>query len=476
MPGLINRANARRPQSRGWAVGKRLATIGLAALLCAAGPGFPPLQPKPALAQSRPLSLIRDAEIEATIRHYADPLFRAAGLDPNGIRVLLVNDDSINAFVAGGMRLFINTGLLIQSDSPNQVKGVIAHETGHIAGAHLSRLQDELKNATIEQIIGMVLGAGAAVASGNGGAVVAGATLGTEIAKRNLLKYSRTQESAADQAGMGFLDATHQSSRGMLEFFQKLEGQEFLLGQNQDPYLLTHPLTTDRIDSVQQHVDNSPYSDAKDPHEDMAMQERMVAKLKGYIWPLTRVEQTYPASDKSVGARYARAIAYYRVSRAPEALQLMDSLLAEAPDDPFFLEQKAQILFENGKLAEALPLYTAAYNQRPNEPLLGLELAQAEIELEQPELTKLAIKHLEGVTTIEPRNARAWYFLSVAYGRDGNLPMSALAQAEQAMAQGNSQEAWAQAKRALEGMPAGSPGWLKANDIITEAQQIKENN
>lgn len=432
-------------------------------------------QPQMAFAQARRLSLIRDAEVESTIRTYADPLFRAAGLDPNGIRVLLVDDDSINAFVAGGMRLFINTGLLIRADTANQVKGVIAHETGHIAGAHLSRIQEELKNATIEQIIGMVLGAGAAVASGNGGAAVAGATLGNEIAKRNLLKYSRTQEAAADQAGMGFLDATQQSSRGMLQFFKKLEGQEFLLGQNQDPYLLTHPLTTDRIDSVEDHVNNSPYSDAKDSPEITAMHQRMVAKLKGYIWPLSRVEQEFPASDKSIPARYANAIALYRVSRAKEAVQLMDSLLADVPNDPFFLEQKGQILFENGQLAEALPLYTAALQERPNEPLIGLELAQIEIELEQPDLTKSAIKHLEDVTVIEPRNARAWYFLSVAYGRDGDLPMSALAQAEQAMAQGNSQEAWAQAKRALEGMKAGSPGWLKANDIITEAQQIKDN-
>ncbi|WP_374650485.1 M48 family metalloprotease [Dongia sp.] len=427
------------------------------------------------LAQSRPLSLIRDAEVESTIRAYADPLFKAAGLDPGGIRVLLVNEDSINAFVAGGMRLFINTGLLMRADTPNQVKGVIAHETGHIAGAHLSRIQEELKNATIEQIIGLVLGGAAAVASGDGGAMVAGATLGSEIAKRNLLKYSRTQESAADHAGMSYLDATKQSSRGMLEFFEKLEGQEFLLGQNQDPYLRTHPLTTDRIDTVRAHVDNSPLSDAKDPPEDLARHERMVGKLKGYIWPLSRVEQEYPASDQSIGARYARAIALFRVSRMQEALREMDSLLADVPNDPFFQEQKAQILFENGKLAEALPLYTAAYNQLPDEPLLGLELAHVEIELEQPELTKSAIRHLEGVTTIEPRNARAWEFLAIAYGRDDNLPMAALAQAEHAMAIGDSEEAWAWAKRALEGLEAGSPGWLKANDIIAEAQMIKEN-
>jgi predicted Zn-dependent protease len=445
---------------------RRFSAAGLA-LVMALGTGFPAER---AAAQSRSLSLVRDAETEATIRSYADPLFRAAGLDPAGIRVLLVNDDSINAFVAGGMRMFINTGLLIRADTANQVIGVIAHETGHISGAHLSRIQEELRNATIEQIIGMVLGGAAAAATGEGGAVVAGSTLGTEIARRSLLKYTRTQESAADHAGMGFLDATQQSSRGLLEFFKKLEGQEFLSTPH-DPYLRTHPLTTDRVDTVQQHVSQSPYSDVSDSPAVDARHQRMVAKLKGYLWPLSRVEQEFPESDNSVPARYARAVALYRVSRMQEAVGLMDSLLAEAPDDPYFLEQKGQILYDSGQLAAALPVYARAHEMAPHEPMITLGLAQVEVGLEQPELNKAAIKHLEEITAIEPRNSRVWYFLAIAYGRDGNMPMAHLAQSEEAMAKGDPELAWAHANRALEGLEAGSPGWLKANDLIGEAQQ-----
>jgi len=424
----------------------------------------------PAGAQSRSVSLLRDAETENLIRDYADPLFRAAGLDPAGIRVLLVNDDSINAFVAGGMRMFIHTGLLIRADTANQVIGVIAHETGHIAGAHLSRIQEELRNASIEQILGLILGGAAAAASGNAGAVLAGSSLGSEIAKRNLLKYSRTQESAADHAGMSYLDATKQSSRGLLEFFEKLEGQEFL-SEPQDPYLRTHPLSSDRVTSVQQHVDNSPYSDVGDAPDLHARHLRMVAKLKGYLWPLSRVEQEYPPTDTSVPARYARAVALYRVSRLQEAVALMDSLLAEAPDDPYFLEQKGQILYESGQLAAALPIYARAHEVAPYETMITLGLAQVEVGLEQPEMNQAAIRHLEEITRVEPRNSRVWYYLAVAYGRAGNLPMAHLAQAEEAMSQGNPELAWAQAKRALEGMETGSPGWLRANDVIGEAQQ-----
>jgi predicted Zn-dependent protease len=420
-----------------------------------------------AAAQGRDVPLIRDAEIEATIRAYADPLFRAAGLDAAAIKVHLLQDDRINAFVAPGMNMFINTGLLMRADGPNQVIGVIAHETGHIAGGHLVRIQDELHNATVEAIAAMLLGAGAGIASGKGEVGMAAAAMGQSIAQRDLLKYSRVQEASADQAGMGFLDATHQSSRGMLEFFQKLEGEEFLLVGNQDPYVQTHPLTRDRIESVQQHVDHSPYSDAKEPPELVALHERMLAKLRGYIWPLDRVLQTYPLTDTSVPARYARSIAYFRVSRLKEAMMQIDSILQEQPDDAFFLEQKGQFFFQNGRLADALPLYQKAADLKPHEALIRQELGWVELETEQQDYVKPAVGNLEFASRMESNDPTTWQLLAVAYGRDGQLSMSSLAQAEQAMASGNKKEARLQARRALKGLPAGSAGWLRANDIVS---------
>ena len=421
------------------------------------------VQPLPAAAQS----LIRDAEIEATIRAYANPIFKAAGLDASAIKVHLVNDNRINAFVTPGMNMFINTGLLIRADTPDQVIGVIAHETGHIAGGHLVRIQDELRNATIENILAMVVGIGAGVATGNAGVGAGALTLGQGIAQRNILKYSRTQEASADQAGMKFLDETHQSSRGMLQFFEKLEGQEFLLANNQDPYLQTHPLTRDRIEAVQQHVDTSPYSNVKDSPALMEMHQRMLAKLKGFLWPLDQVLMTYPNTDTSQPARYARAIAYFRVSRLKESLAQMDSLLKESPNDPFYLEQKGQIMFQAGRLADALPLYQRAAELRPREPLLRQELGQVEIETEDQRYVKPAIANLEFAAQMQSNDPEVWRLLAIAYGRDGQLAMSALAQAEEAHASGDKREARLQARRALKGLPSGSPGWLRANDIIS---------
>ncbi|MES1152634.1 MAG: M48 family metalloprotease [Dongia sp.] len=429
-------------------------TVSLAALLGAA---------TPAAAQG----IIRDAEIEATIRAYADPLFSAAGLDAAAIKVHLLQDDRINAFVAPGENMFINTGLLMRADRPNQVIGVIAHETGHIAGGHLVRIQDELHNATVEAIAAMLLGVGAGIASGNGDIGVGAVALGQSIAQRNLLKYSRTQEASADQAGMGFLDDTHQSARGLLEFFEKLEGEEYLLGDNQDPYVQTHPLTRDRIDSVAQHVEHSPYSDAKDTPELIEKHQRMLAKLRGFLWPLDRVLLTYPLSDTSVPARYARSIAYFRVSRLKEALAQIDSLIQEQPNDAFFLEQKGQFLFQNGRLADALPLYQQAADLKPREALIRQELGWVQLETEQPEYVKPAVGNLEFASRMEANDPTTWQLLAVAYGRDGQLGMSALAQAEQAMASGRKKEARLQARRALKGLPTGSMGWLRANDIVS---------
>ncbi len=409
--------------------------------------------------------------MEGIIRSYATPLFEAAGLDADSVRIYLVNDDTLNAFVAGGMNLFINTGLLMEAESANQIIGVIAHETGHIAGGHLARTQEALRNASTEAIIAFVLGI-AAVAAGQGQAGTAIIGGGTAIAQADLLKYSRTQESAADHAGVSYLDATGQSSRGLLDFFDILGNQELLLSSQQSPYVRTHPMTNERMDFVRHHVESSPYSDAPEPQAFDDGFARMHAKLVGFLRPLNRVLQDYPETDDSLAGRYARAIGYYRAGNLAKALPLIDGLIAEHPDDPFFQELKGQILMENGRGREALPYYQASVRMAPHEPLLRQGLAQVQLDTEDPALNRDALANLEEVTRIELNNSAAWRLLSIAYGRDGQLPMAALALAEAALARGNKPEARAQASRALQQLPEGSPAWLRAQDIENAAARV----
>ncbi|MGH6894390.1 MAG: M48 family metalloprotease [Dongiaceae bacterium] len=441
--------------------------LGLAAVIALA----PVLE---AEAQSSRPRLIRDAEIESTLRAYADPIFAAAGLDTSAVQVHIIQDKRINAFVSGGMQIFVHTGLLTQAKTPNELIGVIAHETGHIQGGHLARRKEELENRTIEAIVGILAGIAVGVASGNAGVGVGAATLGQSIATADLLQYSQAQEGAADQAAFRLLDATEQSPKGMVDFFRMLVRQEALSAINQDPYLRTHPLTTSRVDSTEAALRQSRYADRADPPELMMRHERMLAKLNGYLEPLGRVMQMYPEKDRSVPARYARAIALYRVSRMDEAVAIMDSLLSESPDDPFFLEQKAQILYENRQVREALPLYQRALDLAPSEPLIRMELATAQVESKDPSLLQSAVTNLNEVVRLEPKNAGAFYELGQAYYDLGDEPMASLCQAEAALARGKNKEAKQFADRALQGLKEGSPGWLRAQDIQFAADQGDE--
>lgn len=429
-------------------------------------------------------SLIRDAEIEATLRAYADPIFEAAGLDASAVQVHIINDPQINAFVSGGLQMFVHTGLLTAAEKPNEVIGVIAHETGHIAGGHLVRAEQAIENATIEMIVGTLVGVAVGVLAKDPGPAIGAEELARMAALRSLMKYTREQEGVADQTAFRLLEATGQAPDGMVSFFKVLQRQEALSTALQDPFLRSHPLTSSRIDAAEAAAARSPFAGKPDTAEMIMRHQRMLAKLNGYLKPYNQVMTLYPKSDQSVPARYARAIALYRKSRMDEAVAVMDELLAEAPRDPFFLEQKAQILYENGRVAEALPLYQQALDLAPREPLIRLELAQAQIQLAEmaegkgepvdPALLHAATGHLTRVVQFETKNGDAYKLLAIAYGRQGDMAMANLFQAEEWLARGNGKNAKLLAERALAGLPVGSPGWLRAQDIQFVADQREE--
>jgi len=417
----------------------------------------------PAAAQTR-ISFIRDAEVENTIRVYATPLFTAAGLDPSAIGVHLVNDRALNAFVANGLNLFMNTGLLVRAQHPGQVIGVIAHETGHISGGHLARMREGMAGAMAEAIVAMVLGAAAGVASGNPGAGMAVMSGGLQIAERGILRYSREMESAADQAGVNLLERTGQSAKGMMEFFDVLVDQELLSISRQDPYVRTHPITRERVEFVRNFASQSRYTDAPTPKNLDEMHRRMRAKLLGYMEP-GRALTTYKENDLSLEARYARAVAFSRRPDYTRALALMDDLIREWPNDGYFLETKGQMLLESGKPLDAIAPYTRAAELLPNEPLIRTALAHAQVESGKPELLQPAIANLERSRRQDPQYGETWRLLSVAYGRNDQIGMAQLAQAEHLTLRGRKGEARAFAERAQRGLQPNSPAWQRAEDI-----------
>ena len=427
------------------------------------------LAPNPAGAAG-----IRDAEIEHTIRVYASPLLRAAGYEPQDVGLHILNDKALNAFVARGQRIFMTSGLLMSADRPEQIVGVLAHEIGHITGGHLARLSGALDDARNQALIGQIIGFALGVLAKDGGVAAATSAKGSDIALKNLLKFSRTQERSADQVAVDLLDQTRSSATGLLEFFELLQDQELLVRARQDAYVVTHPLTQDRIAFVRKHVENSRYSGNQLPSLVKAMHDRMVAKLKGFINPPSQTLKEYAADDSSVSARYARAMAFYRDSRMDEALELMDGLISQAPDDPYFHELRGQILFENGKLTEALPDYERAVNLRPQQPLLRVGLAHVQIELNRPDLIKSAVGNLEQALRYDRFMPLSWQLAATAYGRNGQLGISSLALAEYHLLLGRFLDARGQASKAMRILPENSPGWLRAQDIEATAKRARD--
>jgi predicted Zn-dependent protease len=422
-----------------------------------------------ALGQNRNLGLIRDAEIENIIRDYSTPIFNAAGLDSSVVEVHLVNDPRLNAFVAGGQRVFINTGLLVRAKGPEEVIGVIAHETGHIAGGHLARFQDELRNAETKSIIAVIAGIAAGIATGDGrvaGAIVGG---GSNVALTDLLKYSRTQESAADAAALKYLDQTGISSRGLLEFFQLLQREIRLTGGREHPYLSTHPLTNDRIATVSGHLALSRFSNTPISPDLARKHAYMRAKLIGFMEPLETTLRLYPEKRNDIPARYARAVAYYRNADMDKALPRVNELIAGDPDNPYFHELKGQMLLENGRVEDSLVPYTRMVELAPDEPLLRTGLAKAQVESGNADLLPPALENLRVAVRLDPQMREAWRLLTIVNGRLGNQGGLALSQAEYSLLGGDLKAAQKLAERAVEILPTGAPGWIRAQDIVSEA-------
>ncbi|WP_119269099.1 M48 family metalloprotease [Taklimakanibacter deserti] len=428
----------------------------------------------PAFAQAKRSgpSLIRDAEIESLMRLYTKPIFQAAGLNPGSVHVYLINDPRINAFVAGGQRIFINTGLLTQAKTPNEVIGVLAHETGHISGGHLARMQNEIDRKSTIAIIGMLLGA-AAVAGGAvagegelaqaGGGIMMGAQ---GLTQRLVLSYARAMEASADQAAIKFLTATGQSGKGMLTLFQKLATQSMASLRDVSPYVMSHPMPLDRIRNLEVEAKASKYFDTPDKPEIMMRHKLMQAKLVGFLQPMQTVFQRYPTSDTSLPGRYARAIAMFRSGDTRNAVKVIDTLIRDLPSDPYFHELKGQALLEGGQPAQAVAPLRQTIKMLPNSGLIRIMLAQALLGTENRANAQAALSELRLARKTEDDTPALYQLMAMAYGQIGDIPRADLATAEAAYYRGDKKLAEEKAKVAMRTLKRGSPDWLRANDIL----------
>jgi predicted Zn-dependent protease len=421
-------------------------------------------------------SLLRDTEIEETMIDYTKPILLAAGLSPSSVDLYLVNDPSLNAFVTRGQNIFLHSGIILQSDTPNQLKGVIAHEAGHIAGGHIVRSDYGNRSAYGAMLIAAGIGIAAILAGeAEAGAMVLGGS--QQFGQLEALAYSRTNESAADQYAAQYMEATKQSGQGLIDFFDRFRAQEVLSNARRYPYFRGHPLSSDRIDALREIVDESEYTDVKDTEEEQYRLEMAKAKLRGFLEGPQVVFSKYPPTDQSQPARYARSVAHFKAADLKNALKEIDSLILENNKNPYFFELKAQILYESGQGQASLKPARKALELKPNAPLLKLALAQSLLEESDDSSTFEAIKLLKSALNTERENSYAWYTLSRAYGEVGMKAEAKYATAEQAYAIGDLARASSFAKRAQTDLERGNPLWRRASDIIvvSDAQLAKKN-
>lgn len=428
---------------------------------------------RPVAAQS----ILRDAESEKLLNDLAAPLIKAAGLDPKNVQIVVLYDNEINAFVAGGQTIYIHSALITAADNANQVQGVIAHELGHIEGGHVIRMAEGARAATGIMILSLLLGAAAmAAGAGEAGAGILGA--GQSAAMGKFMAFTRTQESSADAAGARYLNTAGISGQGMLQFFKKLQNQEFRLAIKQtDSYDRTHPLNGERIAALSETLKASPAWNAKTDPALEARFQRVKAKLYGYVSDPAQTLRQYPETDQTIPAHYARAYAWHRSAYPDKALAEADALLKAAPHDPYFLELKGQILLESGKPAEAIaPLREAAQLTNYNSLISGM-FGHALIATEDRKNFPEAERVLKAAVAKDNDNPFAWYQLGIVYDREGDQGRAALATAERYNLEGDAKLALLSAQSALGSIPRGTPDWLRAQDIAivskTEAEKDK---
>lgn len=414
-------------------------------------------------------NIIRDAEIENFLEEISHPIFSEANLNLNSVDIYIFNDKSINAFVACGQKIFVNTGLIQSFETPSMLRGVMAHETGHIAGGHLARSDEALERAQTPMIVGLLLGIGAAIA-GDGDAAQALLLGSQQIAQGMVAKYSRSQESAADQAAIKYLEGIKKSSNGMLEVLYKFANQEALSSNRQSVRVRSHPISRDRIRSLEQKVNKSQFINERD-NEKILFQYKMIqAKLDGFLNNPNDVIRKAKKDSSLIFNKYSLAVAYYRKALLKESLSALNEMINQYPNNPWFYELKGQVLYESGKIRESIIPYRKSLSISPNEPLLMVALATALNALENKSNAIEAISLLKKSLMHDQKNTQTWFQLAISYSRINDIGNAELASAERHFLTGNVKMASFHAKKSLKYNKNSSISKLRAQDIVLDSE------
>jgi len=405
--------------------------------------------------------LLRDSDIEEGLSRLAAPVLIAAGLSPVSTKVLVVDDDRLNAFVIDRRHIFLHSGLILRSKTPEMLQSVIAHEAAHIANGHIARRRQALQLSRNAANFGTALAVAIGAASGSGEAAT-GIALGVRgSATRKFLSHSRAEESSADQSALGYMVRSGVNPMGMVDTLNIFVGQENLVVGRQDPYVRSHPLTRDRMRSVETMA--MAHDDLSSDPDMVYWHARVVGKLSAFqrapSWTLRRVKDSHSKDIKHMRS----AIAHGRTGNPTSAIQSIDRALALRPDDPFYQDLKAELYMRNRAFSDSARAYKKAHDLRPKDAIILAGYGRA---LLADGKFSRALDILEQARVRDFRNSALLRDLGVAYSKLGKHAMASLVTAERYALRGRIKDAKMHANRAAAGLPVGSPSWQRAQDVI----------
>ncbi len=451
----------------GWFPGAGAALLRRAVLMIAGAAVL--LAPAAAAAQG----LIRDPDIEHGLRELARPVLAEAGLSPAQVRVLLVDDRRLNAFVIDGRHIFLTTGLMLRLASAAEMQAVIAHEAAHIANGHITRRISNLDNARTAAAMGVLIALAVGAASGRADAAGGLATGIASSAMGVFLSHTRAEESSADQAAVRYLVRAGIDPAAMLRVLEVFRGQEALSEGRQDPYVRTHPLTRDRIRALEGFAAAAAGGGGRGGDTAAYWYARAHGKLSAFVNNPAATLRAVRADDRSDAALIRRAVAHHRQADLGAALAAIDALIARRPEDPYAHELRGQILLESRQFAAAAQAYGRAAALAPGEPLMLAGQGRALLAIGTPDSERQALTVLEAARARDQADPRLLRDLAVAYAKAGNAGMASVVTAERYALAGRMEDAALHARRAVGLLARGTPGWNRAQDVLRAAEAVE---
>lgn len=334
---------------------------------------------------------LEDAELTWYLRGVGARLANHSGHSPDSFRFYVVRDKQINAFALPGGYIGVNAGLILASESEDELAGVVAHEIAHVTQRHIARQIEASSRFNLTTAAALLIAVLAGASDPD--VIQAALSVGLATSAQQRINFTRSHEMEADRVGIKTLAEAGYDPRGMAGFFQKMEERSRLYGTGLPEILRTHPVSNTRISEALSRI--SQYSDRPITSEKLNQEYRIMrARLRvltasessaavDYFKAGSRDNSDPETTDEQVRA-YGLALAMYRSGRFDESIDILTELADEKPDVVHYQIALAESLLAKGRSQPAMAIYDRSRLRFPDYIPLTLAYAEALIQTAQP--------------------------------------------------------------------------------------------